>query len=345
MSHKKKEFTAESGMGFMRAIQFGNVLAILCHLVIFFFVSGSDLKGALAWESFAVAVDIICLGEIIWLIAHRKKYTRQIAVVMYFISFVNTLITHLLLGTLNWTVVWLNAIMPVLLSLYFITSRRAKAVLVQPFDVHLHDTNLGKGKVMWNPKSVDFWMRLAIYFFVFSVAGHWMEMGVQLLVKAGIMPGTLAGPDSLTWRDSLNPFFIYGIAVVVCGLVLYPVYTKLKEKIHSLPAAYVTSFFINMAFCVIAELILGMLFNADHHAWDYSNQFLNFQGQICLLYSLCFGFLSSGITWYIYPLMERQWSYVSKDAFRVIFVASAVLFVFLYFAYNCDPYDLGILEE
>ena len=344
MSEKKPRYTAESKLGFMRAVQVVNVLQILIGYVALVFISGRDLRGVAAYTSFNMALETVCMGELVWLISHRKRYTRQIAIAMYAITTVSTCILYGLMGILTVENIVFTAAVPALLSLYFATSRRAKAVLVQPFDVRFRDKSLAAGTPTWNPRTSDFWLRLLIYFFLFSVAGHWMEMGVQVLVVNGIMPGTVAGADSLTWRDGLNPFFIYGISVAFCGLVLYPVYVKLKQKMPRIWQAYLVSFMLNMAFCVAAELVLGFLFNTDYHAWDYRDQFMNFEGQICLLYSVCFGVASSAITWFVYPFMERQFSYVSHESFRFIFVGALVLFLFILFTYNFDPHDLGLIS-
>lgn len=342
MTEKKPKYTAESKLGFMRVVQVVNVLDILVGFLTLIFISGRDLRGVDAYLSFNMALNTVCMGELVWLIWHRKRYTRQIAVGMYALTTLSTCVMYWLMGTLTPASVLAAAAVPALLSLYFMTSRRAKAVLVQPFDVRFRDKSLAAGGRTWNPRSADFWLRLLIYFFLFSVAGHWMEMGVQVLVVNGLMPGTIAGADSLTWRDSLNPFFIYGISVAFCGLVLYPIYLKLKQKMPRMWQAYLVSFVLNMTFCVVAELVLGHFFNADYHAWDYRDQFMNFEGQICLLYSVCFGIASSTITWYVYPFLERQFSYVSHEAFRFIFVGSLVLFLYILFTYNFDPYDLGL---
>lgn len=338
-------FNENSKLGFMRVIQVYNVLWIFASFVALICVSGSALHGVTAYAAFDVALNVVCLGEIAWLVWHRKECTRQIAVAMYSITALSSVVLLYLSGDLN-IVSGIGAVLPsILLCVYFLTSRRAKAVLVQPFDMRFRDKSLGEGKVTWNPRSLDFWLRLLIYFFVFSVAGHWMEMGVQILVVNGLFPGTVAGPDSLTWRDKLNPFFIYGIAVAFCGLVLYPVYLKLKERMPRIWQAYVVSFLLNMAFCVAAELILGFLFNTDYSAWDYRDQFMNFEGQICLLYSICFGVASSAITWFVYSLMERQFSYVSHESFRFIFVGSLVLFLFILFTFNFDPGMLRLVTS
>ena len=338
---KEPKFTAESGLGFMRVIQVLNFINIFFTLTAMIFVTGS--KTPIDFWLVELAFGLISQAWLIWLIARRKMYTRQIAIAIYVINLVLEYITSIHFGHLNLFYAINITIMPALVIIYFITSRRAKAVLVQPFDIRFRDKSLAEGRKMWDPKSLDFWLRLLIYFFVFSVVGHWMEMGVQVLVSHGIIPGTIASPTSLTWRDNLNPFFIYGIAFAICGLVLYPIYLKLRQKIHSELIAHILSFLCNALFCVIAELILGMLFNADHTAWDYSNQPFNFMGQICLLYSFFFGILSSVITWLVYPFFERQFSYVSKDIFRAIFVASAVIFALLYFLYNVDLVSMGFL--
>ena len=339
----KREFNENSGLGFMRFIQFMNVVNIFLVLVAMLFVSGAKMPIDLLLVS--VVAELVSMSVLIWMIARRKMYTRQVAVGCYVVDFVTALLPYALSGTLTVYLVVSTLITPLLLSTYFLTSRRAKAVLVQPFDARLRDKELAVERKMWDPKSVDFWMRLLIYFFVFSVVGHWMEMFVQILVINGLFPGTVAGADSLTWRDNLNPFFIYGIAFAICGLVLFPIYVKLKEKIAKTWLAYLISFFVNMAFCVLAELVLGFLFNADYSAWDYRDQFLNFEGQVCLLYSLAFGLLSSIITWQVYPYFERQFSYVGKDIFRLIFVASAVIFALLYVTYNVDLARLGVISE
>ena len=339
----KKEFTADSGLGFMRVIQVVNVLNVISYLFVLLFVNGSRMP--IDFILISITVNLVGQSVIVWMIAKRKIYTRQVVIVFQIVIYINWLIPDFIAGTLNVASAIGEAIVPALLCVYFLTSRRAKAVLVQPFDVRVKDKDLDDQTKMWNPRSVDFWLRLLIYFFCFSVMGHWMEMGVQILVINGLFPGTVASADSLTWRDNLNPFFIYGIAVVICGAVLFPIYVKLKQVIPNIWVAFLVSFLINMAFCVAAELVLGFLFNTDYSAWDYRDQFMNFQGQICLVYSVAFGIASSVITWLVYPFLEKQFSYIGKDLFRVIFVASAVIFAMLYVTYNVDLARLGAINE
>ncbi len=324
-----------SKLGFLRVIQVYNVVSILLLLFVLIFIRSSSI----VFDFKAIANILIVLSQavVIWLIARRKQYTCQIVIVIELIEIAFYAIADISDGTFTPLDLLLNSIPNIILIVYFATSRRAKAVLVQPWsDRTLRESQEEKDREMWDPTSLEFWMRLLIYFFVFSIAGHWMEMGVQILVQHGLFPGTIASPDSLTWRDNLNPFFIYGIAVAICGLALYPLYLKLREKLPHLWQALLISFLINTLFCTGAELVLGLLCNGDYHAWYYRDQFMNFMGQICLLYTLSFGVASSVITWFVYPMMERGFSHVNRDAFRIIFGVSLVLFLMIVAAYNID---------
>jgi len=344
MARQKKEFDANSKLGFMRFIQIYNVLSIVLVAFIAVFVRG----GVIQFDYRIITMVILLLSQavVVWLIAKRKIYTRQIVIGLEFFELIVMAMEGFLYGTFDFASYLAGAIPPVIVALYFAFSRRAKAVLVQPWnDKSLLETQQARDRQMWDPKSGEFWMRLLIYFFIFSILGHWMEMGLQILIVNGLFPGTVASSNSLTWRDNLNPFFIYGIAVAFCGLALYPLFLKLREVMPRQWQAYLLSFLINMACCTLAELLTGLVFNADHHAWDYSDQFLNFDGQICLLYSLSFGVLSSLITWVLYPKMEQGFSGMNRDKFRLIFLVSAVLFIIVVVTYNIDIYGEMSNEE
>ena len=344
MARQKKEFDENSKLGFMRLIQIYNVFSIVLFTILMIFV-----RGGLIEIDAGVAIGVILLlsqAVVVWLIAKRKIYTRQIVIGLEIFELVTIAAGQISDGAFDLSVFAANAVPPVIVILYFAFSRRAKAVLVQPWnDKSLLETQQARDREMWDPKSGEFWMRLLLYFFVFSILGHWMEMGVQVLVVNGLFPGTVAPPDSLTWRDNLNPFFIYGEAVAFCGAALYPIFLKLREKMPHQWQAYVVSFLINTLFCVVAELILGLAVNGDYHAWDYRDQFMNFMGQICLLYSFAFGVMSSLITWLLYPRMERAFSGMNRDRFRLVFLVSLVLFIIVVATYNIDIYQDMSNEE
>ena len=90
---------------------------------------------------------------------------------------------------------------------------------------------------------------------------------------------------------------IYGFGACLLSALLYRFQDKELWKI------FVVSFIAGTVLEYICswgmELVLGFT------AWDYSNDFLNINGRVCLLYSLMWGFL--GIVWikYIYPWLIK----------------------------------------
>ena len=63
----------------------------------------------------------------------------------------------------------------------------------------------------YEPGSFAFWRNLAVYFCVFSVLGHWMEIVYCSFMNVfGIVDA-----DSLVWDDPMYPFLVYGVGVVV----------------------------------------------------------------------------------------------------------------------------------
>ena len=90
----------------------------------------------------------------------------------------------------------------------------------------------------------------------------------------------------LLWRGKSH--WSMGLAGGVCFLT----FGKLWNKIKLLPKVYVALF--GSLIITLTELVFGIIFNIilKKNVWDYSNLPLNFCGQICLLFSTLWGFLS-----------------------------------------------------
>lgn len=59
-----------------------------------------------------------------------------------------------------------------------------------------------------------FWRNLAVYFCVFSLVGHWLEIIYCTFMDLfGIVD-----EDSLVWDDPFYPFLVYGVGCVVCAV-------------------------------------------------------------------------------------------------------------------------------
>jgi uncharacterized membrane protein len=234
---------------------------------------------------------------------------------------------------------------------YFGFSKQARVILSRPFKVETRAAELAAEDKLWNPKSAAFWRNLVLYFCIFSVVGHWMEWSVCWLIRWGIVPGTY-DPNSGIWHDMLNPFFVYGAAFVVIGLILFPVKNWLMKMMHNkVPVALLVSFVVNTAFCAVIELVLGFTCNWPPDPvtgllplWDYSNMAFNFMGQICLLNTTFFGVMATLMTWLVYPALEKAFAKIPKDVMNIFTVVIIMFFVLVVCMYviNLDLAGLAV---
>jgi uncharacterized membrane protein len=100
---------------------------------------------------------------------------------------------------------------------------------------------------------------------------------------------------------------------------------------------YVLSFLANMLTCSCIEFSMGLIVNSNHQLWDYSNEFCNIMGQVCLQNALGFGVAASVITWFIYPLLERWIARMPEHVVNIAFVVIAIFGGILWSLYIVDP--------
>ena len=117
----------------------------------------------------------------------------------------------------------------------------------------------------YEPGSFAFWRNLAVYFCVFSVLGHWMEIVYCSFMNVfGIVDA-----DSLVWDDPMYPFLVYGVGVVVCALVLMPLKTALVARRATLVSAGIQFFAVTVVVCMLMELAMGFMLNQPNAAGEY----------------------------------------------------------------------------
>lgn len=116
-----------------------------------------------------------------------------------------------------------------------------------------------------------------ILFFLGSTAGWILELFYRRIIhKKWMNPGFLHGP--------YLPIYGFGLSLLT---LIYYYFDKL-----SLPW-YLT--ILTMTFTMVfIELIAGLMFyNSPKKLWDYSNEWGNYKGVICPLYSLIWGIVSA----------------------------------------------------
>lgn len=335
-------------LGFMRFVEFACIAEIIMNVTLLLFITKSEAFDGEWWINFVL---LLMMSVTLWVIWNRKSHGREIILAMVAAYLLINLVYYVATGAFEPITFLFNSFWPLVMLVYFGFSKQARVILSRPFKVETRAAELAAEDKLWNPKSAAFWRNLVLYFCIFSVVGHWMEWSVCWLIRWGIVPGTY-DPNSGIWHDMLNPFFVYGAAFVVIGLILFPVKNWLMKMMHNkVPVALLVSFVVNTAFCAVIELVLGFTCNWPPDPvtgllplWDYSNMAFNFMGQICLLNTTFFGVMATLMTWLVYPALEKAFAKIPKDVMNIFTVVIIMFFVLVVCMYviNLDLAGLAV---
>lgn len=323
-------FSDPNSLGFLRVI----LVMLSINVVFAIFVLTTYIKGdyALSFNEILSLLNVIADGVTVWLILKRKKLTRVWVIAVSSFNIVVGTAFNIATGFFHPIAQLSLSSFDLFMLLYFATSRRVKATLVEPFNKRTLNDDLDEEESFFRPRTWEFWRNLIVYFIIFSIVGHWMEAGVCLLIKYGIVPGKY-DPTSQIWSDWLYPFPVYGIGFCACALLLYPLKNFLLRKTGKTLPALALSYVANALVCTLIELIMGLMTNADLQLWDYSDMFCNFMGQVCLQNALFFGFAAMLMTWVVYPACEKLFRRIPNEAATGVFIVSVVGCAILYALY------------
>ena len=137
-------------------------------------------------------------------------------------------------------------------------------------------------------------LRLLLYFIIYSFFGWVLESIFKSILQRKIVnSGFLYGP--------ICP--IYGFGAIIMLLFL----NKFK---YNLVLLFLAGFIVLSVWEYIVGALLEKKFNTKY--WDYSNNFLNIKGRVCLMNSIFWGILGVIFTLYIHPSVERCVLHISN---------------------------------
>ena len=320
----------KSELGFIHVIQALFLLNVCLSLV--FCAMATSGSYTFDFTQILGFINLVLDGVSFWLIFQRFKTARYWIIGFSIFNIVASVVYSIVSGQFNLFGQLALCLWDIFLLLYFAFAKRPREALNRPFDATYRKQLVVQAWDIWRPKTWEFWRNMIIYFCLFSIVGHWMEAGLCLFVKYGIVPG-IYDPNSGIWRDYLSPFPVYGAGMVACGLLLYPIKTKLQEKLGGIGKPLLISFIVNSLVCAGLELILGLTSNQPvngvYPLWDYSTMPFNFMGQICLQNTLAFGVVSTLMTWAVWPALQNISAKMPNDVRRVFFVAVVVFYAFV----------------
>lgn len=156
----------------------------------------------------------------------------------------------------------------------------------------------------------------AFYFFFYSIAGWILEtVCCSLYYRKIANRGFLKGP--------VCP--IYGTAAVVLGVCLMPFYDKFGYTWYIIPIVILLGVVIANTVEFLTSYVMEKLFHARW--WDYSNEFLNIQGRICLKHSIYWAICTGAFIYIVHPFVIKQINLLLTNEQRnIILVVALIIF-------------------
>lgn len=153
-------------------------------------------------------------------------------------------------------------------------------------------------------------IKYSLLFFFYSAAGWLLEsiycsIGEKKIINRGFLTGPVCP--------------IYGVAAVVMTVLIYNPFKDNPLLI----------FLLGIIFCDIVEYITSFIMEKLFAArwWDYTYEFLNINGRICLKHSLYWGVISVVFVRVIHPAVDKLYSKIDGDYLVWIFAVILVIFV------------------
>ena len=195
--------------------------------------------------------------------------------------------------------------------------------------------------------------RLALYYMVFSLIGHWAEIGFVTAIKYGLVDGEYDRSNHMLFDQWLFPFPAEGSAAVLMALLLHPAKLAIHDRIKGyaargllhevtvLPLAIAGTFLLNQVICTAIDYTTGMVANRNYELWDYRNMPFNFQGQICLQNSLFYTTIATWAAWWLFPFMDTDLASSSSTKLDGAFVGLGSFYLMLLLTYHVLPPGSG----
>ena len=154
---------------------------------------------------------------------------------------------------------------------------------------------------------------LVIYYFVCAFIGWILEMIYGYMVFGHFVDrGFLYGP--------MCP--IYGYGAVAMILIIDAIQSKNVNTAGKF--VIITVVFTLLEY--LASLVLELIFH--QRWWDYTNEILNINGRVCLIFSLMFGIIGLAFAEFIYKPSEKLITKIrQKVPKKIIWIILFILFI------------------
>ena len=175
--------------------------------------------------------------------------------------------------------------------------------------------NKEKTFVLAKWKTVRFWQELFIYFCVFSIIGHYLEI-------VWFMFRHITTGSPMRWP--ITPIMLiaipYGLGVAAIILLVIPLIKRYKLN---LPKVFLLNVLVSGVIEYYCAVIIVMTEGYNEH-WNYTSRPLNINGFTCLEATIIFGVLATIFIYFIHPFCEKILHKLSNQQVLIIFLILAI---------------------
>ena len=291
----------------------------------------------------------------LWLIERRSARTRQFVVISMSIVIILSILDVVFGGefekiaaVLSMPIVAAGGILyfggSLFILLYFAFAQRPKEIFVVEPSPSAQPTSDAHENIYEKPFTWPWFRNLGIYYFSFSIMGHWAEIGFCWLIVLGVVMGDYDFSHAQLWDWWLCPYPAEGLAMVLIAVILAPFKEWVLKKMNGriLPAL-VISFLANMLVCATIDFTTGITANANYQLWDYRGLPFNFMGQIVLQNTLAYSIAATFIVWVIYPLLAKWLHRMPSRYANALFFGFLAFYLFLELLYYVNFTSTGIV--
>ena len=181
-------------------------------------------------------------------------------------------------------------------------------------------------------RTAEFWRNMAIYFCVFSIVGHLME--IPYCMFNSYFFDIVDRNGGVLTDYPLKPYMVYGFCVVFCIIFVGPFKDDLLKRRRNFAFALVDFYIIAVLASMCFELAQGFLQNMPdengvYPLWDNSHLPGNILGQAWIVNDILLGGVMTLFVWGLYPLCERGLARMSQKQLWIMAIVFVVEFIVL----------------
>ena len=178
---------------------------------------------------------------------------------------------------------------------------------------------------MDSPKTFAFWRNLFLYFYVFSLLGHFLEVAYSAfrVLVFGSQPFVTLMPSMVP----LSP--PYGIGAIILVVLAAPILQPIRKRFNKLKHHWLTNIlFILITFVVVTLLMAGVEIASGFFCiaiwgynpfWHYSGPQAFFDGTVYLTNTLLFGLIGTFVLLAVIPPAQRFLARSKQRTLTIVF--------------------------